>query len=227
MMSDTALSMGNLDVLADVVGGPSLMQQVHEEGQGSEISFSLTHSSRSRSRASFITLSDAGVQTEPIQSAQVLATEALTEPIRPPQIPRPLAHQSRRATVNLRTTRLVMAQFQETPAQTLERLVWDILRQINPRGRGCCYTHVGLLVLQQCISVMTVRQCRQNLTPYHGWQCMSCFALNEDAPELEEPVCGVCWSEPSVTEQNVEEERAPSGDADVEYSDIDSLASAA
>jgi len=137
----------------------------------------------------------------------------------PPQMPSPIAPRRRQAMVSLRTRQLAVTQFKETPHQTLEGLLWEVLRQINPRGRGCCYMHVGLLVLQQCISIMTVRQCRQNLRPRTGWQCMQCFVCNEDDPELEERVCCVCLSEPPGTEHDVEEaEEAPSYEADVESS---------
>ena len=71
-----------------------------------------------------------------------------------------------------------MSQFEETPRQTLEKLVWRTLRHFNPRGKGCCYMHVGLQVLQQCISVMMGWQCNAALKPHDGWQCEDCFGIN-------------------------------------------------
>ena len=161
-------------------------------------------------------LSDIGVQSDLMLFAEVAVQAGAALP---PRMPSPVAPQRRQARVNLRTRQLAVTQFKETPHQTLEGLLWEVLRQINPRGRGCCYMHVGLLVLQQCISIMTVRQCRQNLRPRTGWQCMQCFVCNEDDPELEERVCCVCLSEPPGTEHDVEEaEEAPSYEADVESS---------
>jgi len=197
------------------------MDNIAEE---SEISFALTSSTRTRSRAAVGTLSDAGVQTELMQSAEV----AVQVGVALPPIPRARVQQQRRPMVNLHTRKVVMRAFQETPSQTLQQLLWNILWQINPRGKGCCYRHVGLAVLQQCISTMMVRQCDVNLKPCADWQCQVCFALNIDEFEVEDRLCFFCLSGPPVTEHVVDlnREEPSSCEADVSRTDSDSLAGA-
>ena len=92
-----------------------------------------------------IGLTDTSVQTVSMSSAEVGVQVGSA---RPPPMPRSLGLQRRRA-VNLRTRKLVMREFQETPNQTVAQLLLAILLQINPRGKGCCYMHVGLEVLQE------------------------------------------------------------------------------
>jgi len=161
-------------------------------------------------------LADAGVQTVSMSSAEVGVQVGAA---RPPRIPSSLAPQRGRATVTLRTTRLVRKEFQETPNATVQQLLLAILSQINPRGKGCCFWHVGLRVLQECLSPLTIRPCDRALQPYTGWQCMNCFALNEAETEFEDRMCSACeMPELLVAEHDVEEEESPSCEADVESS---------
>ena len=88
---------------------------------------------------------ETGIQTVSMSSAEVGVQVGSA---RPPPIPRSLVLPHRRP-VRLRTTKLVMRGFQETPNKTVEQLLLAILFQINPRGRGCCYIHIGLQVLQE------------------------------------------------------------------------------
>jgi len=169
----------------------------------------------------------AGVQTELMQSVEV----AVQAGVALPPIPRARVQQQRRATVNLRTHKVVMRGFRETPTRTMEQLLWDILFHINPRGRGCCYLHVGLAVLQQCISTMTVWQCNTNLKPLADWQCQECFGLNNvnaDEFEIRDRVCFSCLSVPPLTQHVVDlnREESPSCEADVSRTDSDTLAGA-
>jgi len=126
-----------------------------------------------------------------------------------------------------------MNHFQETPNTTVKQLVWELLQKINPHGKGCCYMHIGLQVLQQCISGMSVRECHLELQPYGGWQCEECFALNEDNPCVSDRMCGACLCSPPVSEDSEDpedSEEAPSCEADVESlsagTDSNSLAGA-
>jgi len=195
------------------------MDNIAEE---SEVSFALTSSTRTRSRAAVGTLSDAGVQTELMQSAEV----AVQAGVALPPIPRARVQQQRRAMITLRTHKVVMREFQETPAKTLNQLLSRLLLRINPRGRGCCYLHVGLAVLQQCISTMTVWQCSTNSKPRADWQCQECFALNLDELEIEGRKCSSCFAVPPVTEHVVDDGESPSCEADASRTDSDSLAGA-
>jgi len=117
-----------------------------------------------------------------------------------------------------------MRQFLETPSATVKQMVIDVLLQINPRGKGCCYMHIGLMVLQQCISMMMVLQCKKNLKPHAGWQCQECSALNLDDVEIGDRYCSACFFIPPVTGHDLNTEEMPSGEADVSGTDVDSLA---
>jgi len=118
--------------------------------------------------------------------------------------------------------------FSETPSTTVKQLLIDILRKINPRGKGCCYMHVGLLTLQHCISemVQTLLQCNRQLKPCNGWQCMECLGLNPDEPNVDDRECCACGHFPSLAEDQLVEEET-SLEADVESpsvaTDSDSL----
>ena len=111
-----------------------------------------------------------------------------------------------------------MSHFQETPNTTVEELLRDVLVKINPRGKGCCYMHIGLLVLQQCISAMSVGECWPELQPHNDWQCEECFALHEDDSDsdVSDRICCVCLSSPTVLEDQPEQEEVLSSEADVE-----------
>ena len=74
--------------------------------------------------------------------------------------------------------------------------------------------HIGLLMLQECISTMSVGECRPQLIPHHGWQCQECFALNEDVSRGSDRICGACCT--PALEDPLEQEEALSDEADVE-----------
>ena len=118
--------------------------------------------------------------------------------------------------------------FSETPGQTVKQLLCQILFQINPRGKGCCYKHVGLLALQHHVSEMALSQCNRQLKPYNGWQCMECLALNPDDPDFDDRECCACGFFPSDAEDQLVQEEIDSLEADVESpsgaTDSDSLA---
>ena len=88
--------------------------------------------------------------------------------------------------------------------------------------------HVGLLVLQQCISAMTVRECNRQLKPHNDWQCLECLAVNEKDPDFDDRACGACLAVSLVAEHQLEEEEVDSPEPDVESplasTDSDSLA---
>jgi len=115
------------------------------------------------------TLSEVSIQTDPVQSTEagVQAGVAL-----PPRIPRRAPLHRRPAQATLLSRKLAMNGFSETPYKTVKQLLLEILHKINPRGKGCCYMHVGLLALQHCVSEMALWQCNRQLKPHNGWQCI-------------------------------------------------------
>lgn len=101
---------------------------------------------------------------------------------------------------NLRTNKLIQRKFDETPKTTLTWLVDTLLHQINPRGSGCCYWHVGLSILREHILELAMRQCDHKIFPYDGWQCKLCLSLHEDLDDDSDddhPIrkCSVCQFE--------------------------------
>ena len=156
---------------------------------------------------------DVAVQTETLLFAEVAVQAGA---YLPPSIPR---HRQPKGPIRLRTRKLARPQLRETPNATIEQMLWDILFQMNPRGKGCCYMHVGLAVLQQCISNTAMRQCNQSVQPHSGFQCAECFAVNlEDSEE-----CIACLCPAAVLEHHVEDEQCSDGESPSASSDSDTL----
>ena len=109
--------------------------------------------------------------------------------------------------VKLKTRKLVMNQFVETPNTTIVWLVIQSLLQFNPRGKGCCSLHIGLQQLLHCILDMSAKPCNPSHQPNCGWQCRLGFALHEEEEQEEEEddvhLCTVCFSE-SVVEEHAQ-----------------------
>jgi len=170
------------------------------------------------------TLSEVSIQTDPVQSTEVAVQAGAALP---PRIPRPAPQHRRPPQVTLRSRKLAMNGFSETPSTSVKQLLNEILFKINPRGKGCCYLHVGLLVLQHCVSELALSQCDRRLKPYNGWQCMLCLGLNPDDPDFDIRECCVCGFVSSVAEDQLVEEEIDSLEADVESpsvaTDSDSL----
>jgi len=170
------------------------------------------------------TLPEVSIQTDPVQSTEVAVQAGAALP---PRIPCPAPRHHRQAQVTLRTRKLAVNGFSETPSKTLRQLLWEILRKINPRGKGCCYMHVGLLALQDCVSGIALLECNQQVQPYNGWQCMDCLALNAGNPNLDDLECCACGLTPSIAEDQLVDQEIDSLEADVESpsvsTDSDSL----
>ena len=159
----------------------------------------------SASAASFAKKCNVGTQTESLPPA-IPNTQGAAEATgrRPLKFRAPLI-----GNVNLKTRKLVMNEFVETPNSTIYSLVCQSLLQFNPRGKGCCSFHIGLQVLLQCILDMTSKPCNGSHQPNCGWQCRHCFALHEAAEEEEQEdglFCTVCFR---ITESVVEEHAQP------------------
>jgi len=200
----------------------------HGDGQDSEVSFGLSNSTLTLTHSTQVRTCEACVQTDiladPVQSTEVAVQAGAALP---PRIPRPAPQHRRRAQVTLRTRKLAVNGFSETPSQTVKQLLLDVLLKMNPRGKGCCYQHVGLLVLQHCVSEMVLLQCNRQLKPCNGWQCMECLALQPDDPDFDDRECCHCGLSPSIAEDQLAEEEIDSLEADVESpcvtTDSDSL----
>jgi len=120
-----------------------------------------------------------------------IAPEAL--PTRPtPQKTRQTSHRP----VILKTCKLAVSEFAETPKPTLSWLVGKLLVQVNPRGKGCCPWHISLQALRKHLSHMTASECNQDFHVVDDWQCNNCFALQEFDTDETSQVCSLCLLEP-------------------------------
>ena len=200
-----------LDDATTLAPQAALNEKTAQRVNSSEASFFIGSLSFSQESRDMIHMNGVAIQTDSIPSTEIAVQAGAA---RPPQIPQPAAHRQRRARVNLRTRKLAMSHFQETPNQTVEILLWELMQKINPRGKGCCYMHIGLLVLQQCISAMSLQECRRELQPYNGWQCEECFALNEDDSDVSDRFCCACLHFPEL--EPAEQEEALACEAEVE-----------
>ena len=109
------------------------------------------------------------------------------------------------APVRLKTRKLIYSTFEETPKLTINQLIIQTIVQINPRGKGCCYYHIGLDVLLQHISFMKLSECKPRCMPFSGWQCKKCGIVLEDEDAFEERVlmCPLCLSDRPDTMEEV------------------------
>ena len=108
-----------------------------------------------------------------------------------------------------------MPEFKETPTTTVKDLINDAVFRINPRGKGCCYPHIGLQVMWENIIDLMALKC-QDVKPYSGWQCQTCFSLTYDDDDDDD--CFVCGGErlESSDSSAHPEEEVSSCHADVE-----------
>ena len=172
--------------------------------------------------------SPVAVQTEPLLVAEVAVQAGA---YLPPIIPPLAAQQGRRPKVCLRTRKLALPHLKETPRDTIVQVLCQNIARMNLRGKGCCYMHIGLAVLQQTISTIASGQCNQSMKPHSGFQCMHCFALNEEDEDEECCVCHEVLSEDSSEEAQEDpsedaQEAQEADEADVESpsaSDSDTL----
>ena len=112
---------------------------------------------------------------------------------------------TRRVTLNTRTR--AMKEFQETPNVSISQLLLKIACMMNPRGKGCCFYHVSLLVLQRNVSELLTKVCVQTLRPNHEWQCPQCLAMLADDVE-DYPMRGHLWA-PSFASCGFGTQRTP------------------
>jgi len=95
--------------------------------------------------------------------------------------------------VDLHATRCFNKKFCETPHETAAQMVLHILTMLNPRGRGCCFKHIGLITLRQCINMLSENGCDTKLKPATAWQCSLCCAMhNNDEQDGVDRECWVC-----------------------------------
>jgi hypothetical protein len=118
-----------------------------------------------------------------------------------------------------------------TPVNTVEFLILETLRSINPLARGCCFWHAGLLYIHNVVQGMRFTQCKPKLEPHPGPQCHSCGCLQEDEEDAaqEDAECDTCgtrlWKCPAAT-PDVSRSGDASSDADASASGISDVASA-
>merc|ERR1719272_113290 len=89
------------------------------------------------------------VQTELTTFSEVAVQAGTARP--PPIPPEDLRRKSRRA--SLRKSRKGLLQnFKGTPRDTLEMMLMENLRSMNPFGRGCCPVHVSIHMLKEVMN---------------------------------------------------------------------------
>lgn len=101
----------------------------------------------------------------------------------PPRIP---SREVRRVLTSRRKRRLsfdkpFMANRKPTPMFYAEWLVIDMMRRVNPSGCTCCFYHAGLKFFQNVILQMIWRPCNHAMCANLGWQCQSCFTLQQES----------------------------------------------
>jgi len=84
--------------------------------------------------------------------------------------------------------------FKETKQDTIERMILNVMRRLNPRAKGCCFNHIALLTLHNVISEMSARGCIKTSKPHCAWQCLECCTVHGDDlgddDDVDCPVCG-------------------------------------
>jgi len=86
-----------------------------------------------------------------------------------------------------------MGKFSETPQTTAVTQIISILKSLNIRNQGCCFYHVSLAFLRQCIRQMAAKPCLPHFLPHQEWQCSECCAMHagrRGLPDLECLFCG-------------------------------------
>eukprot|EP00928_Gymnodinium_smaydae_P092408 TRINITY_DN7627_c0_g1_i1.p1 TRINITY_DN7627_c0_g1~~TRINITY_DN7627_c0_g1_i1.p1 ORF type:complete len:494 (-),score=33.95 TRINITY_DN7627_c0_g1_i1:256-1737(-) len=89
-----------------------------------------------------------------------------------------------------------LSQFECTSTTAVHLLISKALYHVNPCGRGCCPYHLGIATLRCALEDMDAMRCDLIFSPHNGWQCSSCNAMNDlpdDADDVEECECDVCW----------------------------------
>eukprot|EP00928_Gymnodinium_smaydae_P016492 TRINITY_DN16193_c0_g4_i3.p1 TRINITY_DN16193_c0_g4~~TRINITY_DN16193_c0_g4_i3.p1 ORF type:complete len:251 (-),score=14.29 TRINITY_DN16193_c0_g4_i3:51-803(-) len=156
------------------------------KGHGSELSCSLALSESSV----FGARQDARPMSAPLVHCPVVSTKSVAtqtvvlgaKPPRQPQLNR---------RVNLRTKRRVCPKFVEAPPLTILQIIQDNLWRMNPRGKGCCTSHILLECLLRHTSELLSRPCMNLPEITDAWQCRQCFAINR-WKDLDGSFCDVC-----------------------------------
>ena len=99
--------------------------------------------------------------------------------------------------VDLHAKRRFNKKFCETPKETVAQMILTMLTMLNPRGKGCCFKHISLITLRQCISLLNKGGCDTTLKPANAWQCLFCGAMhsNDEEHGVERECCWVCGHE--------------------------------
>lgn len=99
---------------------------------------------------------------------------------RPPRLKRPAekAHSPSRKGVCMTSSQCTLREFEETPSSTVNQMLGETARFLNPRGRGCCAWHVALVRVRIQLSAMLTGPCNKQFAPLSDWQCRHCKAMN-------------------------------------------------
>ena len=124
--------------------------------------------------------------------------------------------------VTLATRKRFMKRFTATPDCTIHQLLLSTLLQLNVRGKGCCFRHIGLVTLHRCIYDLMAEGCCQVLKPNKDWQCALCLAGHRYRVGLECEICGQIYTENPEHAALLLEESPSTGMADDEESSLSS-----
>lgn len=152
---------------------------------------------------------DAAVQTEPAPTTTVAvqaSAQMPTDLARPPLLPvlagtRPESVKSDGACSHNSSHRLkappgavgIVSVFKVMPPDCMRNMLEDMILRWNcPRLVACCPRHTALLVMKHIVKAAMKTKCQPLWSPYVGWQCKSCFSLNQPDEEM----CATCFEDP-------------------------------
>eukprot|EP00928_Gymnodinium_smaydae_P085471 TRINITY_DN68958_c0_g1_i1.p1 TRINITY_DN68958_c0_g1~~TRINITY_DN68958_c0_g1_i1.p1 ORF type:complete len:451 (-),score=43.53 TRINITY_DN68958_c0_g1_i1:407-1708(-) len=147
---------------------------------------------------------NAPLMCEEPMSKRSISTQTIALGAKPPR-PRAKPSLGVKATrkVNLRTKRLLLPEFLETPDHTAAQVIYEAASRINPRGKGCCAFHVQLEYFLKRTSEMLPLECKKGPEVEPPWQCPECLVLNF-TKQTERLLCTFCNT--SFAECSEEEE---------------------
>jgi len=128
----------------------------------------------------------AGPEASAVTHATRIPTYEQTQQRRHPRPPRlPTSHH-----VDLTTRKRFTRKFKETPKETIDQLILSLLLRLNPRGKGCCFRHIGLVNVHRHICQLVMDECQTEFKPFCAWQCPACFSLQHETDEWPCDICG-------------------------------------
>eukprot|EP00928_Gymnodinium_smaydae_P091030 TRINITY_DN74727_c0_g1_i1.p1 TRINITY_DN74727_c0_g1~~TRINITY_DN74727_c0_g1_i1.p1 ORF type:complete len:262 (-),score=21.50 TRINITY_DN74727_c0_g1_i1:70-819(-) len=151
----------------------------------------------------------------PVISTQSVATQTVVLGAKPPRQPGQFTRR-----VNLRTKKRVCPRFLATPSSTILQIIHDTMWRINPRGKGCCTSHIKLECLFRHTSEALSRPCMNFPEVVDAWQCRRCFAINR-GEDIDDLFCEVCDAEFDCGGERVDRHPSETGGESIGDADAD------